>query len=299
MKFRTLLFSLLIASTPILAQTAPEPKSLPANKNGMIKVGTGELYYEMAGNGPTVVLLHAGLLDSRMWDGQFESLAKKFTVVRYDARGHGKSSVPDGPFAHFKDLQLLLNGLGIKKATLVGLSLGARTALDFALAYPDMVEAIVAVSPGASGVDFKDAVILEDMKGSQEAIKKQDWDGFIEFFQRAWTDGPKRQPSDVDPAVRERVRVMARENLEKGRSAKGRIAELGAFPRLAELKVPILVIVGQLDSSDIHAVADALVEKANAKKVVVEGAGHMVNLEKPKEFDRLVAEYLANLPSRS
>ena len=176
MGYRTLALAALMAATPITAQTAPEANARSASPSGMVKVEGGELYYEMAGKGPVVVLLHAGLLDSRMWDGQFELLAKNYRVVRYDARGHGKSSVPNGKFAHYKDLNALLNGLGIKKATLVGLSLGGRTAIDFALAYPHMVETLVAVSPGVSGADFKDPIIMEHMKESQAAIKAQDWD---------------------------------------------------------------------------------------------------------------------------
>jgi pimeloyl-ACP methyl ester carboxylesterase len=258
-----------------------------------VKVDGGELYYEMKGEGRTVVLLHGGLLDRRMWDGQFELLAKQYRVIRCDARGHGLSSVPVGDFAHYSDLHQLVSALGISRATFVGLSLGARTAIDFALAYPAMVEALVAVAPGISGWEFKDPVLMKNQQSMGKAIEANDDAMFVEWFIRSWTDGPKRTPEQVDVKLRDNVRTMARETFAKRPRAQGKIIEVGAASRVGELRVPVLAIVGNLDMSDIRDIVDLLVEKVpGAKKVVISGAAHMVNMEKPEEFNRVLLDFL-------
>jgi 3-oxoadipate enol-lactonase len=259
-------------------------------ETGFVKVRGGELYHEAKGAGPAVVLLHAGLL---------ELLSKEYRVVRFDARGHGRSSVPAGDYANYEDLHELLAALGVPHATLVGLSLGARTAIDFALAYPAMVDGIVAAAPGLSGWDFDDPVLAEHQRGARAAAAAGDRAKFVEWFQRSWTDGPKRAPQQVDPAVRERVRVMALETLAKLEAGGGELKEMGAAGRLAELRVPLLAIVGDLDMSDIHEIVAELVAKVpGARKVVVAGAGHMVNLERPAEFDRALTEFLRQRDGR-
>ena len=121
----------------------------------------------------------------------------------------------------------------------------------------------------------------------------------VEWFQRSWTDGPKRTPQQVDPVVRERVRLMALETLTKPGAGRGDLKEMDAAGRLGELRVPLLAIVGDLDMSDIHEIVDQLVAKVpGARKVVIAGAGHMVNLEQPTEFNRTLMEFLRSRDRR-
>ncbi|MEO6082166.1 MAG: alpha/beta fold hydrolase [Umezawaea sp.] len=114
---------------------------------GTMPVADGELAYEVRGEGSPVVLLHGGLLTGDTWDAQVALLERDHTVVRYDARGHGRSSTPTGPFSHHEDLRQLLAGLDIPLASLVGLSQGARTSIDFAITFPDLVDRLVLVGP--------------------------------------------------------------------------------------------------------------------------------------------------------
>jgi pimeloyl-ACP methyl ester carboxylesterase len=111
-----------------------------------LAVPGGHIYYEVQGKGRVVVLLHAAGTDSKMWDEQFSVLAKRFRVIRYDQRGWGRSSKPEKPFHPVDDLSLLLRHLKVKRASLVGLSMGSGVALNFALEYPKMVEKLVLVS---------------------------------------------------------------------------------------------------------------------------------------------------------
>ena len=291
--------AMVVVTALTLAVLAFDPAPAPAEagqgatvQSGKVKVPDGELYYEVQGSGPTVVLLHGGLLDSRMWDDQFGVLAGRFRVVRYDARGHGRSSRITGDYCNYRDLHALLTALGIRKTTLVGLSLGGRTAIDFALVHPEMVEALVAVSTGISGWDFtKDTVLGEHQVGLQKAVEAKDLDLCVEWFQRSWTDGPKRKPADVDPAVRERVRAMARANI--GGNSRGTVEEVNAVPRVGEIRVPMLAVLGDLDMASIHGIFDLITTKVpGVRKAVIAGAAHMVNMEKPTEFNRVLLNFL-------
>src|SRR5207247_641721 len=111
----------------------------------------GRLYYETSGKSPVLVLIHAGFLDSRMWDTQFQLFSKNYMVIRYDVRGFGRSDIARTKFSDYKDLRGILDHLRVKTASLIGVSNGGRIASDFAVEYPSMVDHLVLVSPGISG----------------------------------------------------------------------------------------------------------------------------------------------------
>jgi 3-oxoadipate enol-lactonase len=261
---------------------------------GTIRVTNGELAYEIAGTGPAVVLLHAGNLDSRAWDPQFTAIAEQFTVIRYDARNHGSSSTAQGPYSHFEDLRDLMQGMSIDHGSLVGLSLGARTAIDFGLAYPEMVDSLVLGSPGISGMVFSDPVVLDYLQKMIAAITAGDLAGCVEWFLRSWVDGPNRKPDQVDPAVREHCREMAASTIA-AHAAGAAIppTEVGAIGRVGELRTRTLVMVGEADSSDIHRTARRLADQVpGAERFAVPGAGHCFNLEQPEIVTPIVFRFL-------
>ena len=264
----------------------------------MLPVTGGELYWEALGSGPAIVLLHGGLLDSTTWDREFERLAGSYRVVRYDARSHGRSSVNQGEYSHAEDLVALLDGLAIERAVLVGLSLGGRTAIDTAIAHPERVAAVVGVAPGMSGWMFRDPVLQKNWQEQTKAARAQDTDGYVEWFLRSWTDGPKRAPDLVDADVRERIRRLAKYNLERNANASGSLREVGALERVTEIRTPTLALVGELDMSDIHGIADLLVSSIpGTRKVVIPNVGHLINLEAPERFDQELDSFLATLES--
>jgi 3-oxoadipate enol-lactonase len=290
---RLLLLLLLIFVGCGDAPGPPPVEEAPAIETGVAKFGQSEIYYEIAGSGePTIVLLHGGLLDCHMWDEQFELLAKTHRVLRYDASAHGKSTLPPDVYWDHADLLELMNILEIESAVLAGLSLGGKTAINLALESPERVQAIVAVSSGLSGYRFESEFYLEQRDVMIQAWRAGEFDGVVESFQRCWTDGPHRSPEDVDPEVREMVRVMARNGLEH--AMEGRLIDPPAIERLEELDLPMLVVVGELDMPGIHEIAEMVVAaNPNAELVTIPGVAHMVNMEKPDEFNELLVEYLS------
>ena len=266
-------------------------------RTGYIDVGNCQVYYEERGAGSPLVMIHGGLLDRRMWDDQFTVFARTQRVIRYDARGHGLSKAQAGTFSHHEDLKKLLDGLKVEKAAIMGLSMGGYIAIDFALAYPGRVSALVLAAPGLTGYEFESQVLKKNSELLNKAAQENDLKMLIEYFQRSWTDGPSRTPEKVDPAVREKVRQMAVGTLEiwNDESREVRL-EPAAIGRLAEIRVPILAVVGDLDMPDILEIV-GLIEKniKGARKEVIPGAAHMVNMERPQEFNRIVLDFLSGL----
>ena len=274
-------------------------KEEPAEvETGFFETGTAKLYYETAGRGRPVVMIHGGLLNASMWDGQFEEFARHYRVIRYDARGHGRSTSEPDTFSHHEDLRTLVDGLALEKPVIMGLSMGGYVAIDFALEYPDLPGALVLVSPGLSGYEFKSQEFVDFSKRIGAAVQGEDIGAIVEAFQTAWTDGPRRGPDGIDPAVRERVRAMVADNVERWDESNVEYRPLPlAIERLESLRLPVLALVGNLDMPGIREIVELVESEASDVRVVMmPGVAHLINMEKPEEFNRIVLEFLDALP---
>ncbi len=260
---------------------------------GFADVNGARLWYEVAGTGPALVLLHGHLIDSGQWDVQMAPFARELQVVRYDARGFGRSDPPDGPFSFSEDLHALLRFLGIESAALIGCSGGGATVIDLALAHPEATDALVLVGSGVSGYRFSGdppPKVLEHRK----AVERGELDRAVELGLQLWTDGERRRPGQVDAAARERTReMMARQLARPPMAAEPRWLEPTAISRLAEIRAPTLVVVGGDDRATIHDIAAQLASQIpGARKVVIPDAGHHPNMEHPEQFNDTVLAFL-------
>jgi 3-oxoadipate enol-lactonase len=265
---------------------------------GYIDLGTAKIYYEEAGSGRPVVMIHGGLLDATMWDDQFEEFARRYRVVRYDARGHGRSICYPDTFSHHEDLHAIVEKLGLEKPVIMGLSMGGYIAIDFALEYPELPAALVLVSPGLTGYEFKSPEFIEFSKRIGAAVQSDKVEDVVEAFQTAWTDGPRRRPDGIDPAVREKVRAMVLENVEdwEERSIEYRPLPL-AIERLDSLQVPVLALVGDLDMPGVIEIVELIKSRVpGAQMIMIPGVAHLINMEKPEEFNRIVFQFLDAQP---
>ena len=257
-----------------------------------------ELHYEVAGDGPPVVLVHAGICDSRMWDPQWEGFQRAHRVVRYDLRGFGRSPLVSGRYSHPEDLITLLDELALGSAALVGASMGGGTSVQVAVARPDLVSALVLVGSGLRGHEWSDYV-KRAWAEEEAAFERGDLDAAVEVNLRTWVDGPHRSPGEVDPEVRRKVGQMQRRALELylegGDEAEEEALVLDVGDRLGEISVPTLAIVGEHDVQDVHVVAERLEREIGATRVTIAGAAHLPSLEQPREFDELVLGFLAEL----
>lgn len=261
------------------------------------------LYQEVAGDGPAVVLVHAGICDSRMWDPQWTSFPRDHRTVRYDLRGFGRSPLTPGPPADARDLAALLDGLGVERAALVAASYGGRVALELAVARPDLVELLVLAGASLPGHDWSPA--LRDYFAQEEAaLERGDIDAAVEASLRTWVDGSGRPAGAVDPTVREAVRRMQRRAFElqlpfADNDEEEENLEPDWPDRLGKVQAPALVLVGDHDQPDIHETARRLAgELPQARTATIAGAAHLPSMERPAEFDRLVLAFLAEHQGR-
>ena len=261
-------------------------------KSGFAEVNGTKLYYELMGDGHTVVLIHAGKLDRRMWDDQFEEFAKHYKVIRYDVRGYGKSEIPQKPYSDVEDLKGLLRFLTVDKACLIGLSMGGKIAIDFALQYPEMTSTLIPVAADLGGFVWSSEEIMQGYQKIVETARDEDESKAVEM----WLKFPLFAPAMENPAIRDKVREIVEENSHVFllNPLIRRQIKPPAVERLSEIRVPALIILGDRDVSDITAIADILEKNiAGSKKIVISGAGHLVNMEKPEEFNRIVLDFLS------
>jgi pimeloyl-ACP methyl ester carboxylesterase len=257
-----------------------------------------KLYYEAEGDGPPVVFIHEGIADSGAWDPQWTSF-DGYRRIRFDLRGFGRTPVGSLPLSHARDVAELLDELGVSGAALVGCSLGSRIALELALARPDLVRALVLVDTGLPSLDWS-AEVRAYWQAEDEAVARGDLDAATELNLRMWVDGPRREPGDVEPRVREAVRKMQRQALELQAPVWEQLDEdllvENVVDRLSEIRVPTLVLVGEEDVADIQAVASRLAaEIPGARSATIAAAAHLPNLERPTEFDGLVLDFLGSV----
>jgi len=260
------------------------------------------LHHELRGSGPTVVFLHAGIVDSRMWDPQWDSFASRYRLLRCDLAGFGRSPIAGVPLTHAADVVGLLDVLGISGAGIVGASLGGRVALEVAVARPDLVGALVLAGAPLPDVDWTQAVRTYGA-AEDEAVTRGDLDAATELNLRMWVDGPGRTAADVDPGVRAAVARMQRDALEMqapvwdSLDEDPLVADLAA--RLGALATPTLVLVGEEDVEDMQGLARRFAtEIPGARRATIAGAAHLPSLEQPAAFDELVLDFLAHaLPS--
>ncbi|GAC1344419.1 MAG: alpha/beta hydrolase [Ktedonobacteraceae bacterium] len=273
-------------------------------ETGFAELNGTKLYYEVAGEGHPLVLLHGGLVDRRLWDEQFGVFAQHYRVIRYDMRGYGDSGlikVGMEAYSMRQDLYGLLQFLGVEKTYVIGLSMGGSLATDFTLEHPEMVEALVLVGAGLSRFKSKEEnnATSKMWEEVEEAFKKGDIARAVELELRFWTDGPNRPTEQVDPQVRERVRQMTTHNYERpdDLDAPDPIGlEPPAIARLVEIHVPTLIIIGDEDVSEIFAIADILEKRiGGAKRVGIANTAHHLNMEKPAEFNQVVLDFLSGI----
>jgi 3-oxoadipate enol-lactonase len=247
-----------------------------------------DLYYEVHGDGPAIVLVHGFSLDGRMWDEQVAALRDIATVVRLDLRGYGRSSdpAPGVAYAHSADLLALLDHLNITSAVFVGLSMGGLVALHTALVAPQRVQRLILLDSVLDNFAWDDASRLAMLAAERAASTNG-----VRAAKDVWLEHPLFAPARRDPALATRLARLVDPysgfHWTHADPAERWLPSPNAA--LEHIQMPTIVAVGELDVPSFRAMAAEISRRVpGARSTTIADAGHMVNLEAPEEVNALL-----------
>jgi pimeloyl-ACP methyl ester carboxylesterase len=265
---------------------------------------------EGASSPEPVVLIHGHSVDLRMWRYQVPALLQAgYRVVRYDVRGHGRSTAPPEGYTwdHYAaDLAGLLDrlnpggpvsrGRGLESAHLVALSMGGGIALQFALDFPHRVRSITLVDSALPGFTYSDE-FTSQIEALVGAVRSE---GPQAAFERLWLphpffDGVRRYPDRFEQ-LREMVLSYPAADYREGATPKGYTPTVS--DHLHEIAAPTLVIVGELDIPDFRLIAELLAANlTSARLLSFPECGHLPPLEDPDAFNTALVAFLGDRSS--
>jgi 3-oxoadipate enol-lactonase len=265
-------------------------------QDGFAPVGDGRLYYQAAGAGDVVVLIHGNAGDHRHWNNQFSYLSSDYRVVRYDVRGYGKSSVPvvGSLYSDSSDLAALLDFLEIETAHVVGWSFGSGVAFDFAASYPDRTKSLISVGPWING---HSSTAVDDLFDQMGIVANAVAEGGAIAGSNAFVDIVLGD-TIFDEAAGNFMRSVGSEYSWWAFSNPSQAVPLepDAASRLDELTMPILVMTAENDLPVCREVGDLIADSApNARQIILPDTGHLLHIERPEAFNDELGSFLSAL----
>lgn len=276
-------------------------------KSGFAEINNTAIYYEIAGSGTPIVFIHGNFGDRRHWDFQFKPLSEKYKVVRYDLRGFGKSATPKlgEAYSDWEDLKALLEFLKIPKAHICGLSGGSSAAVDFAIKYPQMCLSLIPIGPWAGGYGFgeyksanADSLFVVFPK-ADEILKSQGTKLATDYI---WKGNNCLARTVKNPVTLDSLLKMGYDysywfhlNISPEESL-----EPSAMSRLKEIKMPTLIVTSEYDLESCKEIADIMENEIEGSvKVSIKEAGHIMNMDKPEEFNKMISEFIDSIYTNS
>ena len=250
---------------------------------GTLEIGGAQVWWRVEGEGPDLVLVHAGAADSRMWDGVMGALDGRMRCIRFDMRGFGRTCSPAGPFSPAADQEAALAALDVGDAVVVGSSFGGLVALEHAVAHPRRVRRLVLLDPALPGQPWSEEMTRfgEDEDAALEAGHV---DEAVELNVAMWAPDATRAQQDLVRDMQRRAFQLQLEVDTEPLNLDPPVSE-----RLGECRMPVLVAYGASDVSDFVAIAHRLArELPDATLMKIDGAGHLPPLEQPVVVARAI-----------
>jgi len=269
----------------------------PANSEGFIMAGHLKVHYTEYGKGQPLFFVHAGYLDSKMWNKQVDFFSKYYRVILFDLPHHGETLGNDTTILIADVFKRVMDSLHIAQASFVGLSMGSSTTTDFALAYPERINKLVLVAPGLSGafdVLHVDSLSMHLFDSMDSAAATNNKELIAQNFADIWCVGPFRKKEDVDAGAYRYVFNTVSSGYDKHvNDSWPQYDPVRAAKRLAGFTKSTLVIEADADVPIIHDNATYIHQQVkNSRLVTIHGSAHMINLEKPDEFNSIVLSFL-------
>lgn len=256
----------------------------------MVDVEGGQVYYETCGKGgEALVLIHDGVINSASFDDMWPILCRDLRVVRYDRRGYGRSPAAKALYSPQDDLAAVMRAAKLEHASLAGFSFGGGVAVSYAVLHPEQVDRLIisgsVINGFAMSKHFNDRnlhIALPMLVGN--------FNGVIENARKdPWIMGPGH-----DAARDKAVALIRASPQDLKHQANDKIRGWPSdIKRLPDLKVPTLILEGEWDIPDVHAIAGAAqVLIPDSTRIVVKDAGHLMQIEHPKEVAELIADFV-------
>jgi len=265
---------------------------------GFIKAGNFQVYYQQNGDGDPLVLVHAGLQNSSMWDEQVKEFSKKYKVITFDLPFHGKTIGTDTAMLAKELVKTVLDSLHLKTISIAGLSMGAAVVQDFVIAYPNRINKVVLLSAGINGYEKDhpvDSATAAWYPKFSAALSNRDTAKAALEFAKTWGEGiDQKGDSLTKPASRfvyQTTLATLRKHQLKG--WPNLQDSPTAYDEIKTIKKPLLIIHGDKDLPFINETSMFL-EKAipGAKRLLLKGAAHMLNMEQPADVNRAILNFL-------
>lgn len=258
-----------------------------------LNVSGATIYFESKGSGPHLLLIHAGIADSRMWDYEFHSLAQQFQVTRFDLPGFGRSSFTGGAFSYAMIINELLDHLTIKHTHIFAASFGGKIALEFVTENPRRCLRIALEASAIDEWDFSEELQQYDEKEEQLLTLKH-FEQAAELNYQTWILRG-RSPKLLDSSIRDLVLDMQMVSFAQPEPVLPAEELPTAQPlsaTLDQLTLPVLIIIGDNDVDDFKNISAFLQQRiAYAKTVVIPNVAHLANLESPKLVEQLIVPF--------
>ncbi|MBM7167824.1 alpha/beta fold hydrolase [Streptomyces sp. G44] len=257
--------------------------------DAMVPVEDGEVWahdsgapHGRAGDGLPLVLLHPGVGDSRIWDPVLPRLTERHRVIRYDARGYGRSPAPTAPYSLADDLVAVLDHFGAARAVLAGSSMGGATAISLALRDPARVAGLALVVPGVTGAEE-----LVSRKFTAEVgrlAEAGDIDGIVALVLRT----SAAAASGDDPEAEAHIRAVIPAWFANHPHL---VPDPPAFDRLGELDVPCVLVLGERDQPEVVRTNEIMADRIPGCRLVrLAHSDHFPTLREPAAVADAVLE---------
>lgn len=254
----------------------------------------GRIFYTISGKGNPILLLHGNFNDHHIWNNQIDFFSTQYKIIRYDLRGYGLSSTPNSAFSNVDDLKALVDSLKLPNVILIGSSSGGGVAVDFTLTYPDLVQALILVSPSINGNSYPLNMTWQviknyfnvRLKGREVAVEAFITNHFWQYY----------FPSLTKEEARKKVLNNVRNTSNFCRFSPNLATPMRpyAIVRLREINIPTLVIISDQDHLFNIKTAETLHKNINlSSKIIMQGCGHLPFIEDPHEFNQIVLNFLS------
>ena len=249
---------------------------------------------EDAGQGEPLLMLHAGVADRHMWDRQWDWLSQEMRVIRWDWRGFGETPQVPGPFSYAEDVIAVMDALGIERAGILACSFSGSVAIQIAILRPERVGRLILSGSGIPGYEFSNPPQVDEMFSRiDRALNGGDTEQALGLLERLWLVGPCRGQEDIDEKYLQEARILLRRTPLVDDGSVSEDSAWSAENRLTEIKVPLLIVVGDADVPDTLASSVFLANTLpQAKFEMVAGAAHLPSMEKPQQFNAIVGKWL-------